>query len=286
MPRPLTVVLLLAILVAGAVAHDPVPLVAAYLSEPPVVDGDLSDWEGVVFVLVTPENGVFDAESGPADDAEDLSFSFAVANDGQYLYVAVRIIDDVLVVDSNQDPDDVHARAWMDDAVEIFLDGDHSHSPNARDTAGVEFQTGGEYAIVANGAVTSDQSGAPGTEGDPQYWSSAGSYGPPPAAAYAAPWDREVGGFSMEARFSFRLMGPEVGPGSRVGFTVSVHDDDDGGGRDAALYWKGRSPSAWKDEGGWGDLILGAPATAVEPSSLGVVKELTGSAAQTDGDTR
>jgi len=63
-----------------------------------------------------------------------------------------------------------------------------------------------------------------------------------------------------------------VGPGSTIGFTVSVHDDDDGRGRDAALYWKGISPSAWKNEAGWGDLILSGPATAVEPASYGSIK--------------
>ncbi|MFH1569686.1 MAG: sugar-binding protein, partial [Gemmatimonadota bacterium] len=127
--------LLLANLARGAVAHDPNPVVSTYLSEAPVVDGDLSEWEGLTFLRVTPETGVFDAESGTADGPTDLSFSFAVANDGQFLYVAVRVADDVLVLDTNKNPDDVHARAWMDDAVEIFLDGDHSHSPNARDTA-------------------------------------------------------------------------------------------------------------------------------------------------------
>lgn len=286
MPRAMILAMLLGALAGRAAAHDAEPIMAPYLSGPPVVDGDLSDWEGLDFVLVTPETGVFDTESGTTDDPADQSFSFAVANDGRYLYVAVHIVDDVLVLDSNKDPDDVHARAWMDDAVEIFLDGDHSHSPDARDTAGVEFRTGGEYAIVANGAVTSDQSGVPGSEGDPQYWTAAGSYGPPPGAAYGSPWDSEVGGFSIEARLNYGLMGPEVGPGSRIGFTISAHDDDDGRGRDTALYWKGKSPSAWKDEGAWGDVILGGPETAVRPATLGTVKDPTESTERTEGGTR
>jgi hypothetical protein len=265
--------LLISLVQAGVCwAHDPAPLIAPYTAEPPSIDGDLSDWGKASFVHVTPSTGVFDAESGTTDHAADLSFSFAVANDDTYLYVAVQVGDDILVLDSNPDPDDRHARAWMDDAIEIFLDGDHSHSPNARDTDGVEFQTGGEFSIVANGAVTSDQSGAPGMGGDPAYWTAAGSYGPPPGAAYASPWDTAAGGFAIEARFNYRLMGQGVGPGSRIGFTVSAHDDDDGRGRDVALYWKGISPSAWRDEGGWGDLVLSRPGTAVSPSTLGEVK--------------
>ena len=257
------------------VAHDPQPLTSPYVGTPPVIDGDLAEWQDAEFIVVTPENGVFDRESGTTDDPEDLHFAFAVSNDDEYLYVAVRIVDDVIVLDSNPDHGDLHARAWMDDAVEIFLDGDHSHSPDGRDSAGVEFRTGGEFAIVANGALTSDQSGFPGTGNDPSFWSAAGSYPPAPGAAYAAPYDTAGGGFTIEARLSYRLMGEGVGPGSRIGFTVSAHDDDDGDGRDVALYWKGISPSAWKDEGGWGDLILSPVPTAVTPASLGQVKGST-----------
>jgi len=54
---------------------------------------------------------------------------------------------------------------------------------------------------------------------------------------------------------------------------VSAHDDDDGEGRDVALYWKGISPSAWKDEAGWGDLVLSPVPTHVEATSLGDVKK-------------
>ncbi|NLE54144.1 MAG: hypothetical protein GX617_04325, partial [Lentisphaerae bacterium] len=47
-----------------------------------------------------------------------------------------------------------------------------------------------------------------------------------------------------------------AGPGSRIGFTIGVQDDDDGGNRDHALYWQGFSPSCWKDENGWGEVFI------------------------------
>jgi len=257
----------------AAFAHDPNPLLSSYVAQPPEIDGDLSDWDLSKFIPVGPQDGVFDAESGSTDDPGDLSFSFGAANDDEYLYVAVVIVDDILVLDSNPDPSDKEARAWMDDAVEIFLDGDHSHSPDARDPEGVEYQTGGEFSIVANGAVTSTMSGVPKMGGDPRYWTSAGNYGSPPGAAYQSPWDEEKKGFIVEARFHFRIMGEAVGPGSTIGFTVSAHDDDNGGGRDVALYWKGLSPHCWKSEAGWGDLKLSAPTpTAVEPATYGKIK--------------
>ena len=183
----------------AAVAHEGDPLVSPYVTEPPVVDGDLSDWNENDFVFVDARTGVTENGSQLDDDPADLSFSFGVANDDRYLYVAVRVVDDILVLDLNRDPSDVAAQPWTDDAVEIFLDGDHSHSPDARDPGGVEFETGGEFAITANGAVTSDQSGVPGTGGDPDVWQYATSYPGPPAAAYESPWDTEVGGYTVEA---------------------------------------------------------------------------------------
>ncbi len=246
---------------AAVWAHDPNPLVSSYIDKAPAIDGDLTDWDQIPFHEVTPENGVFDSESAVADNAADQSFTFAVANDGQYLYVAVMIRDDTLILDTNPDPAEKFARAWMDDAVEIFLDGDHSHSPDARDAAGQEYKTGGEFSIVANGAVTSKMSGVPGKGGDPAYWISAGSYGPPPGAAYQAPWDTTGVGFAVEARFNLAILGANVSPGSTIGMTVSAHDDDDGEGRDTALYWKGLSPHCWKNEAGWGDVVLSGPPT-------------------------
>ena len=239
-------------------AHELEVLAPAFVTVAPVVDGDLSDWEGHSFIEVTPQNGVFDGEGALTERAEDFSFEFSVANDDEYLYVAVRITDDVLVLDTNPDPEELHTRAWMDDCVEIFIDGDHNHAPHARDSLGLEFRTGGEFSVVANGSVTSDQSGVPGLGNDPQAWTSAGSYGAS-GAAYAAPWDSQVGGFQIEARLNYRIMGPDIGPGSRIGFTISAHDDDDGGDRDSALYWKGFDLHAWRDEAGWGDLLLAVP---------------------------
>jgi hypothetical protein len=260
-------------MVHGTLAHDSHPIVSPYVTRAPIIDGDLSEWDTSSFIHVTPQTGTFDAESDSTDDPNDLSFAFGVANDDQYLYVAVRVTDDLLVLDTNKDSSDKDARAWMDDAVEIFIDGDHSHSPDARDPEGVEFKTGGEFSIVVNGAVTSKMSGFPLTNGDPRYWTSAGSYESPPGAAYQSPWDSKTKGFVVEARFNYRIAGDSVGPGSRIGFTVSAHDDDDGGGRDAALYWKGVSPHCWKNEAGWGDLLLSRPETTpVKPSTFGRIK--------------
>lgn len=261
--------LLLSILTGCAPAPPPAPsgapsgrtgnprvLLSTYVTRPPAIDADLSDWDTTSFVLVTPANGVFDLELGPdahTDDPGNLSFRFGVANDDEYLYVACIVTDDAIVLDTNPDPAVKHCQAWKDDTVEIFIDGNHNRSP---DRGGVELETGGEFSTVANGAVTSWSSGAPGTEGDPMYWESAASYPPPPAPAYQAPWDRQAGGYRVEARFHYRLMGPGVGPGSTIGFTISPQDDDDGGDEEYSFYWQGVTPRTHWIESGWGDVVL------------------------------
>ena len=67
---------------AAAWAQDPSDLASPYVTVAPAIDGDLSEWTDAEFTRVTPDTGVFDAESGVARDPADLSFSFAVANDG------------------------------------------------------------------------------------------------------------------------------------------------------------------------------------------------------------
>ena len=40
--------------------------------------------------------------------------------------------------------------------------------------------------------------------------------------------------------------------------TVCIHDDDDGGACDYALYWKGNPKYPFADESAFGEIVLGA----------------------------
>ncbi len=211
------------------------------------LDGDLSEWRDEWFVSVTPQNGVFDGESRPADSAADLSYRFAVAYDAEALYVAVEVTDDTIKTDSTA-PGEKAARAWEDDAVEIFLDGNANHAPDARDPAGAEYRHGGEFSLVINGAATSNCSGWPNSFGDPARWSGATNW------AAVKQGERKL---RYEVRFAWAVLGREkLAAGDSFGFTLGVQDDDDGQGRDHALYWTGISPHCWKNENGWGEIRL------------------------------
>lgn len=73
----------LLVLSSAAFAHDPQPLVSAYTTTPPTLDGNLADWAQANFISVTPANGIFDTESATTDDAGwgDLVLSAPTAID-------------------------------------------------------------------------------------------------------------------------------------------------------------------------------------------------------------
>jgi hypothetical protein len=210
------------------------------------LDGDLSDWQGIKFVTVTPQNGVFDLESKPTDSAADISYRFAVCHDDEALYVAVETTDDTLSLDDTA-TGQTHALAWQDDAVEVFIDGNRNRAPHARDKNHTEYPFGGEFSLVANGAATSNCTGWPDSFGKPDYWQGATSCERLPDGSWK---------LRYEYRLTWRVMGGKVRPGDRIGFTIGIQDDDDGENRDHALYWLGLTPHCWKDEAGWGDVYL------------------------------
>ena len=211
-----------------------------------VLDGKLDDWRGARFVTVTPENGVFDLESGVTKDAADVSYRFAVCHDGEALYVAVETTDDVLRQDDTR-AGETHAMAWQDDAVEVFLDGNRNRAPHARSKDRAEYPFGGEFSLVANGAATSNCTAWPDTFGKADHWQGATSCEHLPDGSWK---------LRYEYRLTWKVMGGEVRPGDRIGFTIGIQDDYDGGKRDHALYWLGLTPHCWKDEAGWGDVYL------------------------------
>lgn len=224
---------------------DP-PLVAPY-REHIKLDGDFKDWRGIPFTCVTPRTGVFDSEAQTTNDANNLSFRFAVCHDDDALYIAVETRDNAVWADSTP-PTNIEAPAWDDDAIEIFIDGNHNRAPDARAADGAELKFGGEFSIVANGAATSQFSGFPRTFGKANFWQGATN------------WKQlkqgQPGLIRTEFRLTWNVMGGGVRPGQSIGFTLAAQDDDDGGGREHSLYWKAQSPHGWRNEGAWGTLYL------------------------------
>lgn len=230
---------------AGLVcAASPESHVVAARGSTYVADGAMGEWTDVPFVSVTSATGVLDAKTtAPADD-QDLAFRFSVGYDDSALYVAVEVTDDAVVADSCE-LGSVSAPAWDDDAVEIFIDGNHNRALDSRVADNAELRYGGEFSIIANGAAMSDYSGYPKSFG--QLWGGATNY------------TSVTNGAATEMTYEFRIAWAAMGLRMRpeaIGFNLSVQDDDDGGRRDHALYWTGNPQRPFSDESQFGTIFF------------------------------
>lgn len=214
-------------------------------SENIVIDGDLSDWANPAWTTVTKDNGVLDAGTRPLECDKDLTFSFAFAYNEKGLLVAVRVLDDKIFADSAK-PGQDSAPAWDDDACEFFIDGNYNRSTNSRANNGEDLKFGGEFSIVANGAYTSDFSGCPHSFG--KLWQGA-------VKQVKQPTDVEQGIVQYEYLLTWEAMGQTSRP-EKIGFNISLQDDDDGGRRDSALYFTGNPKTPFIDESQFGTIVF------------------------------
>lgn len=267
------------VFVGGAYADrstldDTLTRVAMPLSEPPVIDGviDTANGEswvnaggaqaggGSYWVMRFNENqedyvlgaNVVNGGDGPLDGT-DFGADIYVGYDSEYLYVAVRVIDDVIHNDTAA-AGSQNQSTWLDDSVEVFVDGDNSNHPE-RDTAGNRpegWSTGGQYVVTFNNAYRENEAGNPG-------------YGPD------APWYGLAdigndGNLNYEFRISLSLFG-DPQPGDVIGFDIAINDDDDGGDTLENQYtWAGLT----HEEITYGNLILG-PRKYVAPKGTATV---------------
>jgi hypothetical protein len=243
------------------------------LETAPTIDGIIEtvEWEragGAAgnFWIVQPnldlEDGVRggtagDVANAPADST-DLSFFIYAGFDANNLYLAIRVTDSVIITDSAE-AESANGNTWMDDSVEVFIDGDNSNF-ETRDTSGTNpaiVGSGGQYVITANNAYRDAEAGSPGMgEGKP--W-----------IARTTPRD-DGSGYDAEFRIALSALGNPK-PGDIIGFTVGVNDDDDGDVAERQVLWVGSTHT----ESTYGNLLLGvrayeAPKTAA-PTIDGVI---------------
>ncbi len=233
--------------------------IAMPLPEPPTIDGyiDITGEESWVYAGGVQPNGSpywtieYDdfkedwtrggnvaSGEGPLSP-EDFKAEFYVGYDSDYLYVAVRVIDDEYFSDSAE-AGSQNGQTWHDDSVEVFVDGDNSNHPD-RDTAGDKpegWSTGGQYVVTINNAYREAEAGDPG-------------YGPE-AAWYGLSDIDDNGNYNFEFRISMDLIGNPQ-PGDIIGFDIAINDDDDGDTLENQYTWAG----ATHEEITYGNLLLG-----------------------------
>ena len=197
-------------------------------------------------VRVAPADGVWDEEYGETDDPANCSFEFRVVRLRSGVRVLATVFDDRVVADDCA-PGSVSCPSWDDDTFQCFFDGDNDRSSDARAGDGLKY--GGEFTLVANGAAQSDFSSRP--RGFGESW-----------RGTVAVSQRPEGGFRLDYDlwFSWACIGrrraPKDGEDVEFGFNACVHDDDDGGRADRALYWKGSPKRPYRDESRFGQVVL------------------------------
>lgn len=235
----------------------------------------------LTWTFVTPANGIVDAETTAPSGIGDLCYAFACYWHDDALNVFVLTIDDDVSTDSCK-PDATSCPAWDDDAVEVFLDGEHARLPDSRADGGVHLKHGGEFALVANGAANSDYSGYPNSccrDYDANkvvlgcatnaLWGGTvvrdkktvddlrevllGYSGCP-----AGFWPEDSKAHVYSFCFSWAAMGRTNRP-DRMGFNIGVQDDDAGGRRDHTLYWTGDPKRPYANESAFGTLVFDGP---------------------------
>ena len=196
------------------------------------LDGDLAEWGGVEQITVNKDtSAVVTPRPGPL--ASDAQARVKCGWDADYLYVAAVLDDDAVVADS-QSP-------WLDDSLEVGIDAGNDAIPWGPDDH--------EWSVRANGEVLLfNQAEAPGVMAYAA--TAAGGGGGGDGVEGAAAWQIE-----MRIERSALGVNQALAAGKRMRFTVGLNDDDDGGGRDHQLIWRGRSTLAVSQE--WAGLVLG-----------------------------
>lgn len=195
------------------------------------------------------------APYGPTEGATvpkstaDLSFDLYAMHDAAYLYVAVDVKDDEVITDTEATGAE-DGYTWYDDSVEVFIDGNHTHTPGNAGQTG--FMFGGQLVITANNAFRDANAAANGEV----------FYGPGANDSWYALTTLTPTGYLAEYRIKKAdLFDPaDIGV---IGFEITINEDDS----DPAIEKNSGFQVTWNghahNEASFGDLIFGGPATQV-----------------------
>ncbi len=180
--------------------------VQCVIGTPPTVDGDLSDW-GTLAGSVTHENAQFQSMPGawtgdPTMDDANSSAQFALRWDLTNLYVAVHVTDDV----RGDHAGAVGYLPYLDDAVELYLDGLHDRTMMYGDD---------DHQFIVTGDGTAEE------------YKNGGAIGAVPPGDFAFMADVAGAGFSVEFRVPWSALGGIAATNGRViGLDLLIDDDD------------------------------------------------------------
>lgn len=214
----------------------PAPVVsvsAAFLSAPPAIDGDLSDWDSASYTIDKPLSYASTGWTGTAD----LSATFYLAWDASYLYLAVSRTDDSFVQISSG------RYMYKGDDVEIQLDADLAGDRSSGSLSSDDYQIGlspGNFGSRAPEAYL---------------WFPRSREGGLPAVSVKAVAQNQ--GYTLEARIPWSVFSVTPIEGARYGFVLALSDNDLAGVATWQSMIANVSGRRLADPTTWGTLVLG-----------------------------
>jgi hypothetical protein len=186
---------------ASGTKRSGVSVEATYLSDPPTIDGDWTEWSTTTYsahsVIYGADNWV-----GP----NDLESNFRVGYDSQYLYIAAEVIDDTYAQNASG------SEIYKGDSLELLVDANVSGDFNSTAMSGDDYQL----------AISPGKGGTTGpTEGYLYY---------PSNVRGGRGFNIEATGGSsvyyVEAAIPWSVFNVSPSSGKHLGFAFSVSDND------------------------------------------------------------
>jgi len=175
---------------------------AAYLSSAPVLDGSWEEWNTTAYPATFVVFGRDDWAG-----AADLEASYRVGWDASFLYLAVKVIDDAYVQNTTG-PD-----LYKGDSLDLLLDTDLLGDFNSTSLSSDDFQLG-----ISAGSPT------PGNASEAFLWFPKDLSGSRPKIIVGS---QSGGGlYRIEAAIPWSVLGVAPSAGRRLGFALSVSDND------------------------------------------------------------
>ncbi len=213
------------------------PVTATFITTPPVIDGNLSEWVSTSYVA----NQALSYANTNWTGAADLSATYYLAWDANYLYLAVQRIDDVFVQVSTG------RYMYRGDDVELQLDIDLPGDYASKSLSGDDYQIGlspGNFGTLLQEA---------------HLWFPRSLEKKLTSVQIEA--QKSNGGYQLEAKIPWSTFGITPQAEDRFGFALSLSDNDSPG----VSTWQSMVSSVTTrrvaDPTTWGTLILGSPTT-------------------------
>jgi len=210
-------------------------VVAGQRAAPPVIDGDLSDWDGVVAAESTFR--VYSAAGW--DGSDDVAAAWQLGWDADNLYLAVTVTDDVHVQTQTGN------QIFRGDSVDVQIATNRAANPQPR-LSPTDFQitlSPGNFADLPPAFFRFR-----GTE--------EGRMVDAPGATIAVGARRTATGYTLEAAVPWAALGLAATPGAPLGLALNVSDNDTPGTAVQEVMQSHVPTRTFTDPTTWGTLTL------------------------------